>query len=123
MADESEPKYFATKEYKLWVRDRFLKKKWTYDQFAKEVTKRGFKTSGQALHKFLGNEGTDPVGTNTTLMPGINKVFGLPVPTHFDPTSPLSRLHHALDANWDRIPEATQKAWTLLITGSDPTEK
>lgn len=120
MADENEPKYFATKKYKLWVREQISQRGWTYGQFAKEVTKRGFKVSGQALHKFLGNEDDEPVPSNTTLMPGINRALGLPVPSHFDPTTQLSRLHAALDANWDRIPEETQRAWSLLIAGHDP---
>lgn len=123
MADESEPKYFATKKYKLWVREEISRRKWTYGRFATEVTRRGFKASGQALHKFLGNEDEDPVPSNTTLMPGINRALGLPIPTHFDPTTPLSRLHAALDAHWDRVPPETQEAWTLLIAGRDPANK
>lgn len=122
MADDNAPKYFATKKYKLWVREQISERGWTYPQFAREVTKRGFKCSGQALHKFLGNEGDEPVASNTTLMPGINRALGLPVPSHFDPTTPLSRLHAALDANWDRVPEDTQQAWTLLIAGRDPAK-
>lgn len=121
MSDE--PKYFATKKYKLWVREELGKRKWTYARFAAEVTRRGMKVSGQALHKLLGNEDEEPVPSNTTLMPAINKVLGLPLPSHFDPTSPLARLHAALDANWDRATDAEQRAWALLITGSDPAEK
>lgn len=121
MADE--PKYFATRKYKLWVREEIGKRKWTYARFAAEVTKRGTKATSQALHKLLGNEDEDPVPSNTTLMPAINKALGLPQPPHFDPTTPLARLHAALDANWDRASESDQRAWTLLITGSDPAEK
>lgn len=125
MSGESEPKYWATKKYKLWVREEISKRKrnWSYPKFASEVTKRGFKISGQALHRFLGNEDEEPVPSNTSAMPAINRALGLPVPSHFDPTTPLSRLHHALDANWDRMPEETQRAWALLIAGHDPAEK
>ncbi len=118
LVPDEHPKYFATKKYKLWVREQISARKWTYGRFAAEVTRRGLKVSGQALHKFLGNEDEEPVPSNTTLMPGINKALGLPPPTHFDPASPLSRLHAALDANWDRVPADTQQAWALLIAGS-----
>ncbi len=123
MADESEPKYFATKKYKLWVKEQISDRGWTYAQFAKEVAKRGHKVSSQALHKLLGNVDEDPVPSNTTLMPAINRALGLPTPSHFDPTTPLSLLHAALDANWDRIPDETQRAWSLLIAGRDPGAK
>jgi hypothetical protein len=119
------PKYFATKKYKLWVKKQMSDRGWTYGQFAKEVTRRGgIKVSAQGLQQLLGKEEEDdPPPSNTTLMPGINRSLGLPSPTHFDPTSPLSRLHAALDANWNGVPEDTQKAWTLLIAGSDPAKE
>lgn len=122
MADDT-PKYFATKKYKLWIKRKLEERKWSWERFAAEVTKRGQKATGQNLHKLFGGEDDEIAGGNTTLMPAINKTFGLPQPTHFDPTTPLSRLHAALDANWDRVPEDTQKAWALLIAGSDPAEK
>jgi hypothetical protein len=123
VSEDREPKYFATKKYKLWVREQISNRGWTYERFAKEVTRRGQEVSGQALHKLLGNEDEEPAGSNTALMPAINRALGLPVPSHFDPTTPLSRLHAALDSNWDRIPEETQRAWSLLIAGRDPAEK
>lgn len=120
MAHET-PKYFATKKYKLWVRDQvFEKRKWKYPRFVAEIAKKGHKVTVQGLQQFLGKEDEEPVPSNTTLMPWINRVLGLPPPSHFDPTSPLSRLHAALDANWDRVPEDTQKAWALLISVRDP---
>jgi hypothetical protein len=118
-AGDEIPKYYATRKYKIWVKAKLLEKGWTYPQFAAQVTRRGSKCSGQALHKLLGNRDAEPVASNTTLMPAINKALGLPVPTHFDPTSPLSRLHASLDANWDHVPEETQKALKLLIAGRD----
>lgn len=118
MADE--PKYFATKKYKSWVRVEISTRKWTYSRFAKELGRRGLKVSAQALHKFLGSEDDEPIPSNTTLMPWINRALGLPPPTHFDPTTQLSRLHAALDAVWDQVPKETQQAWTLLIAGRDP---
>lgn len=114
------PKYFATKKYKLWVREQLEKRDWTYARFAAEVTRKGFKCTTQAVHKFLGNEGSEPIPSNTTLMPGINRALGLPVPSHFDPTNPRSVIHAVIDANWDRVPEATQRLIALNITGSDP---
>jgi|GEM_PF-3090719 len=120
MADEK-PKYFATKKYKDWVRDQvFVKRKWKYPRLRSELAKKGLKVSVQGLQQFLGNEDEDPVPSNTTLMPWLNRVLGLPVPTHFDPTSPLAMLHAAIDANWDHVPEETQKAWTVLLTKRDP---
>lgn len=114
------PKYHATKKYKLWVKEQLATRKWTYEHFAAEVTRRGFKCSEQALHKLLGNKDEEPIPSNTTLMPGINKALGLPVPSHFDPTNPRSVIHAAIDANWDRVPEATQRLIALNITGADP---
>lgn len=121
--DGSEPKYFATKKYKDWVRTEIGNRKWTYKVFAAEVTRRGMKCTVQALQQFLGKEDEVPVPSNTTLMPGINKALGLPVPKHFDPTTPLSRLHLALDASWDELPAHIQQSLTLMITGEDPAKK
>lgn len=117
-ADDEIPKYYATRKYKDWVLEKLEKKGWTYEQFATEVKRRGMPATAQGLQQFLAKG-----GSNTTLMPAINRALGLPPPSHFDPTTPLSRLHALIDANWDRVPEDVQQAWTTLITTHAPPSK
>lgn len=109
-ADDEIPKYYATRKYKDWVLKKLEEKGWTYGQFANEVKRRGMPATAQGLQQFL-NKG----GSNTTLMPAINRALGLPPPSHFDPTSSTSKLHATIDANWDRVPEEVQQAWVTLL--------
>jgi hypothetical protein len=112
--DDEIPKYYATRKYKEWVQAERKRRKLTFAGLASEVRRRGGSITPQGLEQFLSKP-----GSNTTLMPILNKILGLPQPTHFDPTTPLSRLHHLVDANWDRVPETTQEAWRLLLAGRD----
>lgn len=116
------PKYFATKKYKEWVKKQIADRKWTYQRFAVEVTRGGSKCTYQALHKLLGNEDDTPVPSNTTLMPGINRALKLPQPSHFDPTNPRYLLHAAIDANWDRLSEESQRIAELAVAVKDDGE-
>lgn len=114
------PKYFATKKYKLWVRQQLAERGWTYKRFASEVTRRGHKCSEQALQQCLGKKAAEPVPSNTALMPGINRALGLPVPAHFDPTNPLSVMHAAIDSGWPKIAESAQRAIASLLNVTEP---
>jgi hypothetical protein len=118
MSDDAKgPMYFATRKYKEWVKAEVDNRGWTYKEFAAEVTRRGGKCTAQALEQFLAKP-----PSNTALMPAINKAVGLPAPRHYDPTTPLTRLHQQLDAAWDKLPPNQQKALALMLTGDDPAE-
>lgn len=113
-SEEKKPMYWATVRYKMWVKERLNDKAWSLREFADRLTAAGAEnaTSG-GLSQFLGKEADTPAGSNTTLMPYINQVFGVPPPRHHDPSDPTERLRDLFAANWDRITE--RERHTILV--------
>jgi hypothetical protein len=104
--DDKRPIYWATAGYKLWVREKFYATGWSLDKFAeklKEIDPEAQATDG-GLAQFLGKRGSEAVGSNTTLMPTINKLFGEPPPMHYDPNDRIQRVAALVAA---KLPELT----------------
>jgi len=122
------PQYFATTKYKLWVwarlRERFHNgKPWSLDRLAIELKRidRNAPATSASLSQFLGPEGETPAGSNTSLMPAINKLFGIAPPPICDPLDPLSQLRDRLAARWAKLSDREQKMLETLLSEDDVT--
>lgn len=99
------PLYYATVEYKRWVRRRLQEEGWTLKEFATRVTRTGYKCTDEALWQLLGELGEpEPAPpSNTTLMPGINEVLGAAPPPVCDPDDQLAQLQDMIADRWRRL--------------------
>jgi hypothetical protein len=121
-SDEKKPMYWATVRYKMWVKEMLSSRGWSLREFAERLTKAGADnaTSG-GISQFLGKESDTPIGSNTTLVPYINQVLGIPPPQHHDPTDPLERLRDLFASKWDRL-TSKEKDTIAVQFGLTPDE-
>lgn len=124
-ADEV-PKYYATPRYVQWVRDQLKSKAnpngYTLASLAaamKRVDPNGAASSG-GLSQFLGPTGSPPVGSNTTMMPTLNKVLKVAPPPLCDPSDPLAQLRDRFLARWSRLTERERKLIAAMLEDDDP---
>lgn len=99
----SAPSFYASATYKQWVRDRLAAKKITFEQLRSRMKRQGVSVTTSAISQFLGNLDEPPVGSNTALMPAINRALGIAPPPICDPTDELSQLRDMIAARWAKM--------------------
>jgi hypothetical protein len=118
------PQYYATTAYKQWARGKREEKGWSLIELAKrikKITPAASATSG-GLSQFFGPDDVDPVPSNTTLMPELNKLFGQPPPPVCDPTSTFAQIRDAFDSEWSTM-TPKQQLVVFAAFGIDPPRK
>lgn len=118
------PQYYASAKYKQWVRDKMAGKfdngkKITFEQLRKRMVRHGAKMSTAAISMFLGNLDEEPVGSNTALMPALNKALGIAPPPISDPSDELSQLRDMIAARWDKMLPHERRMLLELARGGD----
>ena len=114
--------YYATIEYKVWLRKRLAEEEMSLDDLA-DAIKRLDKTANAtsaSLSQLLGPAREAPVPTNTTLMPLINRVLGIAPPPICNPDSPIAQLLDRLAARWTQMTERERSALVALIGDGEP---
>lgn len=129
--DPPAPSYYATTKYKLWLRKQIEKKKetdpdgWTLIEIAKKLKRidpNANATDG-SIGLLLGSARRIPHGTNTTLMPALNKLFRIAPPPECDPEDPIAQLHDALAARWPELTPTERAMLELMAKGKAEAEK
>ncbi len=134
--DDEEPKqppapsYFASTKYKLWLRKQIEDKKkkdpagWTLKEIAKKLIRidpNANATDG-SIGLLLGSKERIPHGSNTTLMPALNKLFRIAPPPECDPEDPIAQLHDALAARWPHLTPTERAMLELMAKGKENDE-
>jgi hypothetical protein len=114
---KDQPIYWATTVYKLWVREQLKARGWSLAKLAEEMeaADRTITATSGGISQFLGPEGTTPIASNTAWVPAINKVFGRPPPSHYDPTDAVTVIHDLIAERWDKMTEAERRVLQVLL--------
>lgn len=121
------PMYYATTRYKLWLRKQIGEKKkkdpegWTLIEIAKKLKRidpNADATDG-SIGLLLGHRDRVPHGSNTTLMPALNKLFRAAPPPVCDPEDPIAQLHDALAARWPELTPRERRILEAMAKGED----
>lgn len=118
----AEPTFYANVAYKLWVRSQLSKRKISLASLVKRIKRHNSnaKATTAGLSQFLGPANKDPVPSNTTLMPWINKALGAAPPPECDPGNRLAQVYDLMAARWPKMSTAERRAIIALV-GGDPS--
>lgn len=118
--DGPAPQFFATTAYKQWLWEQIKRRGWTLETVVEKIKRAGSSWTTSGLSQFLGPENEIPAPSNTSLMPTINKVFGIAPPPVCDPTDEISQLRDLLADRWARLtPREKRLLLELLADGGD----
>lgn len=116
------PQYHATAAYKKWVRAMLDEKGISFAKLAAAIKRHDptLTASSASVSLFLGREDEEPLPSNTSWMPAINKFLGAAPPPICDPSSEFDQLVDRLRARWQQMTPRERKM--LLAFASDETE-
>lgn len=111
--------YPATTAYKQWVWEQLRKKKWVLQDLVdaiKRVDRTRTTLTTSTLSQFLGPEDVAPQPSNSTLLPAINKVFGIAPPPVCEPTDEIAQVRDRFMARWNQLNRRERDALLALLS-------
>lgn len=116
----SVPTFWASVDYKKYVKQWLAAdSRRTYQWFADEIVRlgraEGVTCTNEAISQFLGKRGKPIRGSNTSLMPYMNRIMGLPAPSIFAPEDQLAMLREALIERWERMSDRDRDLLRTLL--------
>lgn len=116
------PQYHATVAYKKWVRAMLDEKGVSFAKLALAIKRHdpSLTASSASVSLFLGREDEEPIPSNTSWMPAINKFLGAAPPPVCDPSSEFDQLVDRLRARWAKMNGRERRL--LLAMASDEVE-
>lgn len=118
------PQYYASADYKRWVRAKMAGRfdngrTITFEQLKARMKRHGVSVSTSAISQFLGHLDEEPVGSNTSLMPAMNKALGIAAPPLCDPADPLAQIKDRIAERWKQMTERDRRLLLELVRGDD----